>query len=83
MVKVAFEERPFPVFLALEREAQFDEERINSFEIVDNDQNVVHLRGHCCAESPPHSVRCFADTLGQSKLEHRRLHSSYSIRPIV
>jgi hypothetical protein len=34
--------RPFDGLLALELEAQFDEERLNGFEIVDNDEDVVH-----------------------------------------
>src|SRR5262245_14186777 len=39
--------RPFDCRLALELEAQFDEERLDGFEIVDNDENVVHpLNGH-------------------------------------
>src|SRR5438309_688916 len=35
-------QRPFDCRLALELEAQFDEERLDGFEIVDNDENVVH-----------------------------------------
>src|SRR2546426_9053461 len=34
--------RPFDCRLALELEAQFDEERLGGFEIVDNDKDVVH-----------------------------------------
>ena len=33
---------PFDRLLALKREAQFDKERLSSFEIVDNDEDVVH-----------------------------------------
>jgi hypothetical protein len=35
-------QRPFDCRFALEREAQFDEERLDGFEVVDNDENVVH-----------------------------------------
>ena len=35
-------QRPFDCRLAFELEAQFDEERLHGFEIVDNDQNVIH-----------------------------------------
>src|SRR6185312_2751686 len=35
-------QRPFDCRLALELEAQFDEERLGGFEIVDNDEDVVH-----------------------------------------
>src|SRR5881275_1662826 len=39
--------RPFDCGLALELEAQFDEERLDGFEIVDNDEDVVHpLKRH-------------------------------------
>jgi hypothetical protein len=38
----ASDSRPFDYRLALEPEAQFDEESLNRFEIVDNDENVVH-----------------------------------------
>jgi hypothetical protein len=34
--------RPFDCRLALQLEAQFDEERLDGFEIVDNDEDVVH-----------------------------------------
>ena len=36
------DQRPFDCRLALELEAQFDEERLGGFEIVDNDEDVVH-----------------------------------------
>jgi hypothetical protein len=34
--------RPFDCRLALQLEAQFDEERLDGFEVVDNDEDVVH-----------------------------------------
>jgi len=41
------DQRPFDCRLALELEAQFDEERLGGFEIVDNDEDVVHsLKRH-------------------------------------
>src|SRR6266545_6587566 len=36
------DQRPFDCRLALKLEAQFDEERLGGFEIVDNDEDVVH-----------------------------------------
>jgi len=36
------DQRPFDCRLALELEAQFDEKRLGGFEIVDNDEDVVH-----------------------------------------
>jgi hypothetical protein len=38
----ATDRRPFDCRFALEREAQFDEECLDGFEIVDNDEDVVH-----------------------------------------
>ncbi len=38
----ASDQRPFDCRLALELEAQFEEERLGGFEIVDNDEDVVH-----------------------------------------
>jgi hypothetical protein len=35
-------QRPFDCRFALKSEAQFDEERLGGFEIVDNDEDVVH-----------------------------------------
>src|SRR5262249_31951770 len=41
------DQRPFDCRLALKLEAQFDEERLGDFEIVDNDEDVVHpLKRH-------------------------------------
>jgi hypothetical protein len=41
------QQRPFDGLLALELEAQFDEERLGAFEVVDNDEDVVHpLKRH-------------------------------------
>jgi hypothetical protein len=36
------DQRPFDCRLALELEVQFDEERLGGFEIIDNDEDVVH-----------------------------------------
>ena len=47
--------RPFDGLLALEREAQFDEERLDGFEIVDNDEDVVHpFQRHIRSAPSPH-----------------------------
>src|SRR4051794_21052937 len=41
------DQRPFDGRLPLELEAQFDEERLDGFEIVHHDEDVVHpLNGH-------------------------------------
>src|SRR5205814_9436179 len=43
----AADQRPFDCRLAFELEAQFDEECLGGFEIVDNDENVIHsLKRH-------------------------------------
>ena len=36
------DQRPFDCRLALQLQAQFDEERLGGLEIVDNDEDVVH-----------------------------------------